>query len=1326
MKKFLCLGLGLCLLFALAGCSGARSYTVTFKNGESVVKTLEAKAGEQLDLRYCVKAPEKEADESYIYTFSGWTLEEGGEAVIHHTVRGNAVFYAQFQAEKREPQPPAPPEKREFTLYLHVLEETEEQKIVEGDALPLAAPELPALIAFEAWCTDEERTQETELEEMPSRDLHLYAKCGLDLPQGSLVQEGGFVYGEQNTVRVSGLTQAEGLSYAYTWQGAEGEGDSVTLTEAGEHALSVEIVASYRGLSATQTLSQTFSVRKRALQAFVSGQSSYVYGETVSPALHCEGLVHGDSANSLGARFVFAKNGVPVPQNSRLPAGDYTVTAEFPPLKNYELAPISPASFTMTKRPVSAVVTVSDITYGEEPSPQIAWSGILEDESAPSAGEAYVYLKGGEPHTGRFTPGSYTLEVNANAISMENYSLGEVNSCTFTVKKAPLTGTISLQKESVVYGEAPAPALVAEGFVYGESADLAPVFRYLGEKQGDPLPAGEYEVTAELRVPEYYTLASLRTAHLTVEKRTLTPVVAVQTEFTYGETPAPTLEFSGFAAGEGKPQLTISGSGIVYTRNGAPHEGNRFPAGNYTAAADLAALSAENYTFAEGNRAEFSVKKAQGTLDVSGVQREYTYTGSLQTVSGGATTNNSEDGVITYTNNTFTTVAEGEALIVTVTLSEGENYMGATATADGFTVHKQTLTRLPVEAPVLSEQVNKIGKTLADISISDPRFTWKSGGEPLVLGRHGYEAVYDGDPDNVFPFETSLSFSTRKEVFDLSVMGGEGDYEANAAVSGLTLASYTLTDEAGLPCGETVKTYVKFTPTATLTLSVGGTYPVQWTFVLTENDYFKVRYSEETTGETLHEFSGKAPFKWKSVELGGALYTAEDALAALLPQQTATVKYDTSFCAEDFYRGDEFYTVKSGAALLVPFGEEDTGVTEQLTPNRSYEAVAPEGYLTLSLPKGTLAVEGKLIVNADRVSNSNQTSNVRGGAYATLNIGKDAQVVVKHGGVFESMGFTCGEGSVKAEDGATVYEPFAMPGWKGGTVSTGIRGTVFPVNQFTASSLIAKTELEAGATYSLRVAVTASSSAQNGLINFVGKENALMLLQTGKITKYVDEMRGRVHFDIAGEVTFGNVSIAVSVGSASTAGLQVPLPGHFCLALKEGSVTVPDTVGLKLLPGAEFTSEAGTSFTVKGGGALYAYGQENHTFTEVSAFQDGNLGGLKAYPNGYVSGCYRKSPALGYTASTPARVNIGGTFTAEEGARIGVKFTGKEGARLSLAEGGHYENTVKEDFSTTNDIGGFMNSLLGTGGKFFQTSFTCADLSAGNYTFTDGNWSREE
>ena len=74
-----------------------------------------------------------------------------------------------------------------------------------------------------------------------------------------------------------------------------------------------------------------------------------------------------------------------------------------------------------------------------------------------------------------------------------------------------------------------------------------------------------------------------------------------------------------------------------------------------------------------------TVEKGSSGLSVSRVQTQYTYTGFLQTVESGATINNTEQTIV-YSNNTFTTVAEGNGKEVVVSVSESANYLSAQAT----------------------------------------------------------------------------------------------------------------------------------------------------------------------------------------------------------------------------------------------------------------------------------------------------------------------------------------------------------------------------------------------------------------------------------------------------------------------------------------------------------------------------------------------------------------------------------------------------------------------------------------------------------------------
>ncbi|MBD5583918.1 MAG: hypothetical protein HDQ88_02465, partial [Clostridia bacterium] len=72
------------------------------------------------------------------------------------------------------------------------------------------------------------------------------------------------------------------------------------------------------------------------------------------------------------------------------------------------------------------------------------------------------------------------------------------------------------------------------------------------------------------------------------------------------------------------------------------------------------------------------INKAKPTLNVDGIETEYVYTGSEQVINSGATVDS--DQKIVYANNTFTTVAEGNGLVVEISVAENENWLGETKT----------------------------------------------------------------------------------------------------------------------------------------------------------------------------------------------------------------------------------------------------------------------------------------------------------------------------------------------------------------------------------------------------------------------------------------------------------------------------------------------------------------------------------------------------------------------------------------------------------------------------------------------------------------------
>ena len=181
-------------------------------------------------------SPTKEADETYTYTFKGWSLTEGEDAtpVESHIVVGDVTFYAVFSREEKDPEGvyfsvsfkdgvtdekigedqkvkegedailPTPPqhdgwefigwdrshenitskieitaeyERKQYSLTRHVLGETKDESVEYESAFALTAPEdVDSVFVFEGWYWDQNYDTPVETgAKMPADDAEMFA-----------------------------------------------------------------------------------------------------------------------------------------------------------------------------------------------------------------------------------------------------------------------------------------------------------------------------------------------------------------------------------------------------------------------------------------------------------------------------------------------------------------------------------------------------------------------------------------------------------------------------------------------------------------------------------------------------------------------------------------------------------------------------------------------------------------------------------------------------------------------------------------------------------------------------------------------------------------------------------------------------------------------------------------------------------------------------------------------------------------------------------------------------------------------------------------------
>lgn len=905
------------------------------------------------------------------------------------------------------------------------------------------------------------------------------------------------------------------------------------------------------------------------------------------------------------------------------------------------------------------------------------------------------------------------LELTVSVAGTSDYSSAEYE-LRVPIAKAEITlgvSNVSAKYDGSAFG---ADVEVTVEGAYEDDAEFAYEYSYGGNIQTVPFTfvnAGTYVVTVRATSANYAEVAA--TYNVTIAKGDYEVVVSEET-FTY----------TGVAQGNdvivtGSDPYTVNYyyNGVLYTGEGAPAY---VDAGTYAIRCIVKAGTA-NYNDCE---VSYNIIIAVAQNAVSRIDgkdfSDYVYNGEWQTVDY-ASVLKADFGTLIVTNGnaSFLNVPSGGVHRFTVGVVGNANYTACSYEVS-VNVAKANYTpdEIPADAVKSDDIVMRLGRTLEFVELN-AGFSWKDPGVGLMTG--SYAAYYCGDSVNYNVYEVTVNVVARKENVMLSV---SENIEADYGVTRLDgLVSVTATGEGRTLTDD--EAALVYTISTNADYTVGGTYTVS--YLLKGNDYYEVRFDGRTGSEFV------TSFKIKSVKVGSVAYTIEDALFAAT-SGTVTVTADTTFATASvkeavggLYANTAYYTVKSGVTLLVPYDINYSTDTNTTTEDNAFAAVKVDNaFSKLILTAGnTLTVNGKLIVNAIRNATTYTTSTVNGANYGEMEIAEGATVILASGSVYESIGFTYGAGEIVAKSGSNVYEPLNMLNWKGGTISSNIKDDVFPLNQFSASSIVAKMRVEYGANYYLKATIYISYfGVQRTDVKFVstGTDAFLQLSESSSyIYKYIDESNGEFNLELHGAIRFYNLSVTIRLTvitqTVSTSDKDIPIPGNIKVTIASGTTTVPSGISVKLLPGAEIEVKEGATLAIQSGGKLYGYGEGCATFdSDLSAWRDGALG--RGYPYNY-NGAYRVIPVTDFDATTPAVVCVAGTLNAESGSTLAAGIEGVNGGKLTVGASVGVSGTIKED----NSLGGgeaYFHSTI-TGKLISENS--SANISAGRtYNYTDGAW----
>lgn len=567
-------------------------YTVTFKNGETTLKTEMVKHG------FAATAPN--VYDTATKKFVGWDKS-------FDNVTSDIIVNAKFETKK-------------FTLtFINFdgtsvyTEEVEYGASIDNhfETADSAATYDATILDYDGWYkADGTRIDELDLPTMPAENFTLTLKLRLmdsAIGEFTVNTPADFTFTESSTAEFSvmpneGTTLYAGVTYKYIWtinkgtviyKTEETAVPSLTLQNlaAGEYLANVKIVASMENCGSVEkdfSADETLIVSRADISGITVKGFTMTYGDK-NAKIGISGLCEGDVVT-------YGTDGTTFPlQNVDLSALDYGEHDYFVRVyrgDNYNPYTSGKITVTINKATVSATVTPKSdkLTYGDN----------LPSLTATINGETYTIESGKyELHLGMTSitgdvannVGTYNIEnVDISVLRAKypekNYNIALTTVGTITINKADLAVTVSLDKTELTYGEVlPKITYTFDGL---KLSDKESDFTRTETEFAEKLDVGTYTASVTLSgdKTKFYNI-TVNAADFTVIQKAATITIDKVNDITYGDK-VPDLS--------AKVDGVLAGDSLSYTLETGYTVGARI--GEYTASVVFNAEAAENKNYA--------------------------------------------------------------------------------------------------------------------------------------------------------------------------------------------------------------------------------------------------------------------------------------------------------------------------------------------------------------------------------------------------------------------------------------------------------------------------------------------------------------------------------------------------------------------------------------------------------------------------------------------------------------------------------------------------------------------------------------------------------
>ena len=421
------------------------------------------------------------------------------------------------------------------------------------------------------------------------------------------------------------------------------------------------------------------------------------------------------------------------------------------------------------------------------------------------------------------------------------------------------------------------------------------------------------------------------------------------------------------------------------------------------------------------------------------------------------------------------------------------------------------------------------------------------------------------------------------------------------------------------------------------------------------------------------------------------------------------------------------YTIPAGVTLLIPYNSANTLCTKKpyfpsgTDGNNIY--VAPTVYRTLTMAEGAnVTIKGAMSLSSATGTRQGYTG-APSGPQSIVDMKAGSTITVENGGFLYVWGFITGKGGVTANSGATVYEPFQLRDWRGGSAmadgAVGNTQRVLPFSQYYVQNIQVPLTLKAGVTENGFMALTVSyvGVQESGDIPFIGS-NGLFNITSGYIIKDYDESTDRLVIDIHGSLTMGSVSMSMKVTAINTVTVKsedyyLPINSNMTINVHSNSaLSVPKD--MILLPGSVINVMSGATCTATG---------------KMVAYDADHWGGYAGHSNLKMTTTHY-APGRTYTRTeadlVDAKIIIDGTVDASGGYLYTTGNATTDGAQIISNGTGVLKNQAGSETvnyqMTQSDTKVSYTSVPITPAKLKNGDGSYITSGTNTYTYTNGKW----